>query len=215
MSRPTRGFRNSSTRSTSLRRSSERKGVLAAARPGEEEQEAVALALVAGEDVVLPEAARASPRAAGRPARAGRGTRRPPKRALDLGERREVDQDRREVALLAQHGRDLVLDLAERRDRHRDHCAPRGAAARGKGPRVCGATPARGRGGRAAARGPAEPALGLERPPQQELDLRVEAAQVVVGPALDRVEHVAVHPQQEGLALGHRGHPPTGRACRC
>ena len=44
-----------------------------------------------------------------------------------------------------------------------------------------------------------------ERPPQHELDLRVQAAQVVAGPALERVQHVAVDPQQEGLALGQVG----------
>ena len=43
----------------------------------------------------------------------------------------------------------------------------------------------------------------LQRPPQQELDLAVEAAQVVVCPALNRVEHLAVDPKQERLALGH------------
>jgi hypothetical protein len=33
-------------------------------------------------------------------------------------ERTEIDQDRRQVALLAEHGRDLVLHLPERRDQH-------------------------------------------------------------------------------------------------
>jgi hypothetical protein len=42
-----------------------------------------------------------------------------------------------------------------------------------------------------------------ERPPQEELDLRVQAAQVVVRPALDRVQHRWVDPEQERLALGH------------
>jgi hypothetical protein len=43
----------------------------------------------------------------------------------------------------------------------------------------------------------------LERPAKQELDLGVEAAQVIVRPTLDRVQEVAVHAQEEGLPLSH------------
>ena len=43
----------------------------------------------------------------------------------------------------------------------------------------------------------------FQRPPQQKLDLAVEAAQIVVCPALNRVEHIAVDPQQERLSFGH------------
>ena len=47
------------------------------------------------------------------------------------------------------------------------------------------------------------PSRLFQRPPQQELDLAVQAAQVVVCPALNGVEHVAVDPKQERLAFGH------------
>jgi hypothetical protein len=43
----------------------------------------------------------------------------------------------------------------------------------------------------------------LQRAPEQVLDLGVEAAEVVVRPALDRVQEVAVHTQEEGLPLSH------------
>ena len=39
--------------------------------------------------------------------------------------------------------------------------------------------------------------------PQDELDLAVQAAQVVVCPALNGLEHVAVDPKQERLPVGH------------
>ncbi len=38
---------------------------------------------------------------------------------------------------------------------------------------------------------------------QQELDLAVQAAQLIVGPALDRVEQLAVHTQEERLPFCH------------
>jgi hypothetical protein len=38
---------------------------------------------------------------------------------------------------------------------------------------------------------------------EQELDLPVQAPQFVVRHALDRVQEVAVHTQEEGFALGH------------
>jgi hypothetical protein len=50
---------------------------------------------------------------------------------------------------------------------------------------------------------PTEPTRLPERPPQEELDLRVEAAQVVVGPPLDGLEDVPLDPDQEGLAVPH------------
>jgi hypothetical protein len=43
----------------------------------------------------------------------------------------------------------------------------------------------------------------MERAAQEELDLGIEAAQVVVGPALDRVQQVAVHAQEEWLPFSH------------
>ena len=56
-----------------------------------------------------------------------------------------------------------------------------------------------------------EPAFLLQHLAQHELDLRVERAQIVVGPALDGVEHLRVDAQQEGLALAHA----TDRSSRC
>ena len=50
---------------------------------------------------------------------------------------------------------------------------------------------------------PWQPAGPSQRIAQDELDLRVEAAQIVVRPALHRVEHGAVDPQEEGLPFGH------------
>lgn len=50
------------------------------------------------------------------------------------------------------------------------------------------------------------PALVLQYPPQQELDLAVQAAQVVVCPALNGVENVAVDSQEEWLPVGHGGY---------
>ena len=47
-------------------------------------------------------------------------------------------------------------------------------------------------------------ALGIgQRLPEEELDLPVQAAQVVVGPALERLQQPGVHPQEEWLPLGH------------
>lgn len=48
------------------------------------------------------------------------------------------------------------------------------------------------------------PARILHRPPEQKLDLRVEAAQLVVGPALDRVEQVRIDTKQKRASVGHR-----------
>jgi hypothetical protein len=38
---------------------------------------------------------------------------------------------------------------------------------------------------------------GLHRLPQQELDLAIQTAQVIVGPPLDGVEHIAVYANEE------------------
>jgi hypothetical protein len=43
----------------------------------------------------------------------------------------------------------------------------------------------------------------LQRTPQQELDLAVQAAQIVVCPALNGVENLAIDSQEERLAVGH------------
>ena len=43
----------------------------------------------------------------------------------------------------------------------------------------------------------------LERPAQDELDLRVETPELVVSPLLQRVVDARVDPEQECLALGH------------
>ena len=43
----------------------------------------------------------------------------------------------------------------------------------------------------------------LRRAAQQELDLRVEAAQIVVRPALDGVQHRGVDPKEERFTIGH------------
>lgn len=48
-----------------------------------------------------------------------------------------------------------------------------------------------------------QPPLLDQCPPQQELDLRVGAAQVVPRPAPDRVEHPGIGAQQERLAPAH------------
>jgi len=50
---------------------------------------------------------------------------------------------------------------------------------------------------------PPKPARLPQRAPEEELDLRIEAAQVVVRPALDGLEDVSLDPDQEGLAIGH------------
>lgn len=44
-----------------------------------------------------------------------------------------------------------------------------------------------------------------EHTPQQELDLAVQAAQIVVCPALNGVEYVAVYAHEEGLPVRHGG----------
>src|SRR5512145_811972 len=41
-----------------------------------------------------------------------------------------------------------------------------------------------------------------ERAPEQELDLTVQAPQLVVGPLLEGREQLRVHPEQEWLSLG-------------
>jgi hypothetical protein len=42
----------------------------------------------------------------------------------------------------------------------------------------------------------------LGRPAQEELDLRVEAAQIVVRPALDGIQHGWIDTKQERFAVG-------------
>jgi len=44
----------------------------------------------------------------------------------------------------------------------------------------------------------------LHCPPEQKFNLRVEAAQLVVGPALDRVEQVWIDTKQKRASVGHR-----------
>src|SRR4030095_2999101 len=58
------------------------------------------------------------------------------------------------------------------------------------------------------------PSSFLQRASQQKLDLAVQAAQVVVCPALSGVENLAVDSQQEWLALAH-DITVTDRSCRC
>src|SRR5439155_7590276 len=48
-----------------------------------------------------------------------------------------------------------------------------------------------------------QPPFLLQRTPEHELDLPVQAPQIVPRPALQRVEDRGIDPQQEGLALGH------------
>lgn len=48
-----------------------------------------------------------------------------------------------------------------------------------------------------------QPAGLLQRAAEDELDLRVGAAQIVVRPPLHGVEQPGIDPQEEGLALGH------------
>ena len=57
-----------------------------------------------------------------------------------------------------------------------------------------------------------EPPLALQRAPQDELDLPVDAAQLVAGPPLQGREDLRIDAQQERLAGGH---PATGAGCRC
>ena len=42
----------------------------------------------------------------------------------------------------------------------------------------------------------------LDGPPEEELDLRVQAAQVVVRPPLDSIQQGWVDPKEEGLKIG-------------
>jgi hypothetical protein len=44
----------------------------------------------------------------------------------------------------------------------------------------------------------------LQRATQDELDLPVQAAQVVVRPALERIEDVPVDAQQKGFTFSHK-----------
>src|SRR5271154_3394768 len=62
-----------------------------------------------------------------------------------------------------------------------------------------------------------QPACIGQRLAQQVLDLGVGAAQLVGGPAGQRVVHGGVQPQQDALALAHRVTVPavTGTGCRC
>ena len=43
----------------------------------------------------------------------------------------------------------------------------------------------------------------LQRPAEHELDLAVQTAQLVVRPALNGVEHLAVDPEQEWFPFSH------------
>ena len=52
-----------------------------------------------------------------------------------------------------------------------------------------------------------EPPGILEGPAQEELDLRVEAAQIVVRPALDGFQHRRIDTKQKGLTVGHASFP--------
>ena len=60
------------------------------------------------------------------------------------------------------------------------------------------------------------PGVG-ERTAEQEFDLGVGAAQLVAGPSGQGVVDGGVQPQQDALALGHRGSVAAviGRGCRC
>ena len=50
----------------------------------------------------------------------------------------------------------------------------------------------------------------LGRPAQEELDLRVEAAQIVVRPALDGVQHRRIDAKEKGLSVYHGAIPDPG-----
>lgn len=50
---------------------------------------------------------------------------------------------------------------------------------------------------------PLQPVAIKQRPPQDEFDLRIQAAQIVICPALDRFQHGRVDAEKEGFALGH------------
>jgi len=47
------------------------------------------------------------------------------------------------------------------------------------------------------------PSGALEGGAQHELDLAVQAAQIIIGPTLHRVEYVTVNAQQKRLAFSH------------
>ena len=115
-----RGCRNSSTRSASRRRSAATKGAEGSLVPAasEEEQEAVALALVAGEDVALPEAV-LHLQEDGLDLRAQALVGGAAEAALDVGEGRQVHEDGPQAAVLAQQQADLVVQVPERGERHR------------------------------------------------------------------------------------------------
>src|SRR5258706_3836511 len=70
---------------------------------------------------------------------------------------------------------------------------------------------AHGGGGRAG-RPLLDPARVAQDAPQQELDLAVEAAQIVARPALQRGQNLGVDAQQERAALSHG---PIGTGFRC
>jgi hypothetical protein len=48
-----------------------------------------------------------------------------------------------------------------------------------------------------------QPPLGLEQPPEHELNLPVQAPQLIVGPVLEGVEDRRVDAEEKCLALGH------------
>jgi len=48
-----------------------------------------------------------------------------------------------------------------------------------------------------------QPAGSLQCAPEDELDLRVDAAQIVPGPALERRVDPGIDPNQEGLTVRH------------
>lgn len=52
-------------------------------------------------------------------------------------------------------------------------------------------------------RGRSDPTTLEQPPPQNELDLRIEAAQVIIRPALDRLQHSRVNAEKKCFALGH------------
>jgi hypothetical protein len=55
-----------------------------------------------------------------------------------------------------------------------------------------------------------QPARAARLIGEEVLDLGVDAAQVVVGPTADRLEHARIEPEQESLAVGHS----AGFSCR-
>jgi len=57
-----------------------------------------------------------------------------------------------------------------------------------------------------------QPAFLLERAAQHELDLSVQAPQVIVRPSLQGVEDLRVNPEEKGFAWRQRN--LSGEACR-